>query len=69
VLNEYDRLKGILSTRKDPSLNDGRALKTRMSYLEKRMTDLKSQPLAGPEGLYRFLCYFEFKFYDTTRYF
>ena len=55
VLNEYDRLKGILSTHRDPTLNDGRALKTRMSYLEKRMTELKPQPLAGPEGLYRYL--------------
>ena len=54
VLNEYERLKGKLSTYKDPSLNDGRALQTRMSYLEKRMTQLKPQPLAGPEGLYMF---------------
>ena len=46
VLNEYDRLKGILNTHRDPTLNDGRALKTRMSYLEKRMTELKPQPLA-----------------------
>lgn len=54
VLNEYDRLKGRLSTYRDPTLNDGRALSTRMSQLEKRMTELKPQPLAGPEGLYRF---------------
>ena len=52
ALNEYERLKGVLSTHRDPSLNDGRALRTRMSYLQKRMTELKSKPIAGPEGLY-----------------
>jgi hypothetical protein len=52
MLNEVERLQGILSTHKDPALNDGRALKTRIGYLEKRMTELKPQPLAGPEGLY-----------------
>ena len=52
ALNEYERLKGMLSTRRDPSLNDGSALRTRMSYLQKRMTELKSKPIAGPEGLY-----------------
>ena len=55
VMNEYERLKGILSSHRDPSLTDGTALKIRMSYLEKRMTQLKPQPLAGAEGLYLYL--------------
>ena len=55
VLDECDRLKGILSIHKDPSLKDGRVLRTRMSYLEKRMTELKPQQLAGPEGFYFYL--------------
>ena len=54
VLNESERLRGVLASHRDPSLNDGRALQTRLSYLENRMTQLKPQPLAGPEGLYRY---------------
>jgi hypothetical protein len=52
MLNEMDRLKGILSSHRNPSLNDGRALETRVKYLQNRMTELKPQPLSGPEGLY-----------------
>jgi hypothetical protein len=52
ALNEIERLRGRLSTYRDPTLNDGRALTTRITSLEKRMTQLKPQPLAGPEGLY-----------------
>ena len=52
VLNEMERLKGRLSLHRDPSLMDGVALRTRINYLEKRMSELKPQPLAGPEGLY-----------------
>ena len=52
VLNEIDRLKGRLSLHRDPSLRDAVALRTRINYLENRMSELKPQPLAGPEGLY-----------------
>jgi hypothetical protein len=52
ILNEHERLRGILSSHRDPSLYDRRALETRMSSLQKRMTELKPQPLAGPERGY-----------------
>ena len=52
ILNETERLKGILSSYRNPSLIDGRALRTRVSELEKRMTQLKPQALWGPEGMY-----------------
>lgn len=52
MLNEVERLRGVLSSYRDPSLRDGVALNTRISALEKRMTQLKPQPISGPEGLY-----------------
>ncbi len=52
ALNEIERLRGVLREHRDPILNDGRALKTRMKYLTNRMAELKPQPLSGPEGLY-----------------
>ncbi len=52
ILNESERLRGILSSHRDPSLRDGVALQTRLKYLEQRMGKLKPLPLSGPEGLY-----------------
>lgn len=52
IIDEQQRLQGILSLHRDPSLNDGRALQTRLKYLQGRMAQLKPQPLSGPEGLY-----------------
>ena len=52
VLNEMERRNGRLSFHRDPSLRDGVALKNRINYLEKRMSELKPQSLAGLEGLY-----------------
>lgn len=52
VLKEVDRLRGVLSTFRDPSLRDGQAINNRISYLRKRMTELQPQPISGPEGLY-----------------
>ena len=54
ILNETERLKGILSSYRNPSLMDGRALRTRVAELEKRMTQLKPQPIMGPEGMYMY---------------
>ena len=54
ILNETDRLRGILINHRNPALMDGRALQTRITQLEKRMTQLKPQPLLGPEGMYMY---------------
>jgi len=54
MLNEYQRLQGILNSHRSFSLLDGRAMHTRMDYLKQRMTELKPQPLAGPGGLYNY---------------
>jgi hypothetical protein len=52
ALTEIERLKGRLYVHRDPTLNDGRALTTRIKSLESKMMQLKPQPLSGPEGLY-----------------
>ena len=52
TLNELERIKGILNSHRSYSLLDGRAMDARMDYLKNRMTKLKPEPLAGPEGLY-----------------
>jgi len=52
MLNEKERLQGMLSLHRNPRLNDGRALQTRIDYLTKRMGEMKPLPLASPEGLY-----------------
>lgn len=52
ALSEMERLKGKLSLHRDPTLNDGRALQTRINSLQAKMAQLKPQPLSGPEGLY-----------------
>ena len=52
MLNEIQKLTSRLSEHRDPTLNDGRDIKTRIKYLEDRMSQLKPQPLAGLEGLY-----------------
>ena len=54
VKNEYDRLKGRLAEHRDPFLNDGRALKPRLDYLQKHLDDYnkRSQPIIGATGSY-----------------
>ena len=54
VRNEIDRMTGILDRHRNNTLFDGRAIEARKEYLETRLTELKPQPLAGPEGLYMY---------------
>jgi hypothetical protein len=59
VRNEYERLKGRLSEHRDPFLNDGRALKPRLDYLQKQLDNYnkQSQPIIGATGSYLYQIY------------
>ena len=51
VLTEIQKLTSRLSEHRDPTLNDGRDIKTRIKYLEDRRSQSQPHTLAGLEGL------------------